>query len=984
MLCKKSQTRTVHPCVKQARQFPFVRLILLAICLQSFILVQIASNSALLKNPPICYSENAEPHACAALNIVILLDTDHRLDLVASTLRSINFYSKHRLTLHVISPLSFHSPIKDIIRSDADLFLYDYEACHQHVPKIWFIAQKASLAELCSLFLSEILPSYLRSALYIDVRKATVVSDITHCVPSFSQATNAAYLATTVDFTMDCSDDPDQCYPLAFDWVVPSGLECGLTPTLLSKRNKSLSENCRRSGTREPLRMHTGVMFMHLQRMRQNGFAKQLVQSSIYTWRTLNYRQASYGASDLVNSYFRLFPETLLNLPCGCNYQFSSPRREVMCPGQIVRVARASPNDQMSRSSPNRYTQHFNFFRDVRSDLHLSRLQPPSVRTWSLFDRKWVSPYNVAIFWKNEKISSQEYIGELLQSSPYCIHQTHKCSMTDRAKSLELDLSLSKDSVFVLTRTSGRPFFFGHMAESVREQLHPFVTHVIGTDDDKSISYLRNYSDVIRLSAPTKFDPNEVCRKCGSPDGKCAQAPPMEKTKARQLYFDCFCGTSYPMNQYINQLYNGVTDGWVLILDDDNLLSSKFALSELLAAIRSRDSLVAFRSHLGRPTPTNENFADRKVSMGDFDASNFAFHSKHLRDGQWPSVRCGDFHTAKKLASKFPVQWINQTVIHANPLRAALGGLGARKDVDHAAVTVVITSHDPMGWRAVWVEKIVQRYLDPSLKVLISRVVLVWNNPNATVPNWTLKHEDMLLKRRFVVVPGKTNSLNNRWTRTLQHIDSEFVLNLDDDVYVKPNGLICLLSWLRKESVRMVGPFVRFVKQSGEYSASEILDSGEYSLVLPRVLLLRTAYLREYGRDRYSRMREYVDEQNGHCDDILLNFIAQNVSNKPPLRVLLQEGALVDFYDKCWRRNRQAVGGLGLHPERENLRNECVVNLLKMGRPRILRRGADVGTCLPRGNALRKEFHISRETFLSVRKHDVGCTSGEDEPDPSE
>ncbi len=150
------------------------------------------------------------------------------------------------------------------------------------------------------------------------------------------------------------------------------------------------------------------------------------------------------------------------------------------------------------------------------------------------------------------------------------------------------------------------------------------------------------------------------------------------------------------MNGYMNELHKRVGKGWVLYLDDDNLLVDKFAISEFLATVQSRDALIAFRSHLGRVTPTDENFKKRVV-IGDFDSSNFALHSRNIGHAKWSSPRCGDFRMGAHLSTKLPVQWVDRKFIQANPMRSARGGLGGRADMSKPSVTVVITSYEPVG-----------------------------------------------------------------------------------------------------------------------------------------------------------------------------------------------------------------------------------------------------------------------------------------------
>lgn len=916
------------------------------------------------------------PRQDADLHIALIIDPEQNLSFTASTVRSLLYHASRRPILHIVASADAHESLRRIVATDADLYLYNFDICKTTASQVWFIAQRASLSELCALFLADILPP-LPSVLYVDSRSATAVADVAPCARAADSASPDTLIALAPDLSDTCAAHPHFCYPLAFDWQLPSGLVCGTTPSRAARLNLSAaSPNCRGPGEREPLPLHPGVAVMRLSRMRELRFTDRLVQASVLTWRSLNYRAAARGASDLLNNYLRLFPEAAADLPCGCNYQFTASRRLARCPGRAVRVARADPNVELARASHDPYVHHFNFWRDTPIIDARVRQPPPAVPALSERDSQWTPPTPPRSA-PTAAGPNPDYMAARRSHTPDCAHQAYLCAATDRDSALVLPLDILRDRVYVLTRTSGRPRFFSHMAASVAAQTHPYVTHVVGTDDDESMnSYLSGVSTV-RFATPEKpFDSGEVCRRCRTPDGTCAKAPPLTKPKARQAFFDCYCATSYPMNTYVNELHARVRNGWVLYVDDDNLLASRFALSELVAAASSRDELLAFRSHLGRATPTEPNFRNRVIVMGDFDASNFAVHSKHIDKATWPALRCGDFRTAARLAALLPTRWVDRTFIHANPLRAALGGLGARADIAPPPVTVIVTSHVAAGWRPGWVQQIIEAYTSAEMHDLISRVILVWNGGADTPPPRSLiaSHSARELQRtgKLVVVRPAVNSLNARWTATIPHITTDAVLNLDDDVYVTRPAIVCLLSWLRREPSRMVGPYVRRIAAGGRYVLDELLDSSAYSVTLPRVLLLPVDYLQRYATSP-SASRRYVDTQAAHCDDILLNVLALNASSKPPLRALLPEGSVIDFYDKCWPLNKSLTGGLGLQPKRAAKRSECVAEIMHMHKLSKFKSAAHVATCLPRGNALAKVPYIPPSGYTAMKNRRVQC-----------
>ena len=311
----------------------------------------------------------------------------------------------------------------------------------------------------------------------------------------------------------------------------------------------------------------------------------------------------------------------------------------------------------------------------------------------------------------------------------------------------------------------------------------------------------------------------EPCDKCGASASRgCGNAP--YTPKERDAFLDCYCKTGYPMNTYMEHLHKEVAGGWIIYLDDDNLLYDKHGIATALSHARSPSDLLMWRAKLGRLVPLDKNFGATGVVRGDCDSANFMFNSQFMSSTKWGNTRCGDYRTLSSLANILHLRWINRTVIAANPMRQSLGGLGLRGD-GNVRVTVVITSCTTEGFRPFWLKSTVSQYLSAEYKSVVDRVIVVWNS--ATIAPPPLPSETYILKQ-------KTNSLNNRWTKITESVRTEAILNLDDDVFINKAGIVCLLNWWSQKQDQLVGPFVR--KNDGrKYVIDELYGHKYYSMM---------------------------------------------------------------------------------------------------------------------------------------------------------
>ncbi|KAI8808798.1 glycosyl transferase family 64 domain-containing protein [Cladochytrium replicatum] len=968
------------------------------------------------------------------------------------------------------------------VAQNTRFLVYDHGLCERYAHAVMAFSDPGiHVSAHCKFFLSEILqPHHARRAfvpkidgkeidekvpdsvfervLYVD-NDVTAVQDITPCWRRFFS--RSQFIGMAVDQGDICQYFPNLCWPMGFEWVVPPGLFCGNVPSRSKLYDPSLNQSCPKSGQTETYQFNGGVVLMDLEKMRKVDFTEMYVNATVRTARNIGFKKARWGEQDFINSFFRVHPDSLHPLPCGCNYQFTASRREVKCPNQPVYLAHGWSRG-ISEQSKNLYNQLFFYF---RSGFKSSNV-PPAAPTLSAVAQP-SGPTRMYPF----------------RYHPNCpLQSEYDCQRIADDKSP----IFNNDPVYVLTRTSGRPKFFHDARRSVMVQSHLDIRHLVVTDDRESFSsYLANATarvaqeqsgtiavekveasrwttqdDATSLwTAPgvrapmqvrlikslySEFDKMEPCRSCGGlPEKNCANAPPLSKSAERTKFLKCFCETQYPMNTYVDRLHEMVVDdlrndqneevrhGWIVYLDDDNMLTDPQAFTTLLAQARSTRELLLWKSYLGRITPSDVSFG-KKISIGDIDASGYMFHTSNLFGDQssniasdteegngseqgtdldvratdatdvdpwkvtldtWGSKRCGDYRTAHHLSQRLSLRWINSTFTGSHPLRAQLGGLGMRSDVSRRSmVTLIVTAHVSSGFRSRWLESTVAEYTSLNFLNVIDRILLVWNNPEGNPTRKVTGYasyyvyigEDGKEKPNPAFTPNPDrpkgpplyilhqtkNSLNNRWTSTIDFIETDAVLNIDDDIFVNEDGITCMLVHWLEDPMQIVGPFARQISEDNQYIMDERFDDrATYSLILPRVMILNRRHLLLYrDSDFSSPLQGYVDSQEGHCDDIALNAMVAYTGKKPAFRVILPRQSVIDYYEECHRLHRMETGGLALQKDRTKLRSECTQWIQGTFPEPALKESALVGTCGVNGRKLGKSEKVNKDMYGEMKR----------------
>lgn len=210
----------------------------------------------------------------------------------------------------------------------------------------------------------------------------------------------------------------------------------------------------------------------------------------------------------------------------------------------------------------------------------------------------------------------------------------------------------------ILTRTSGRSKGFKTCYNSIHNQSYKKVRHIVSYDCDQDLDYLENFNvDLI------KVDLEDLVQKDTS------------QNPGDQPYF--------PYNLYCNELMKEVNQGWVLFLDDDDMLAHKHVLAEIVTKLKtaSKETLWLWQMKYpdGRVKPWLSLLLKKEIRLRQIGSPCFMFHSKYKMEVPWDAYKCADYRFVKELSEIIPhIKVIAKPMILLNNF----GGKGKRKDIE--------------------------------------------------------------------------------------------------------------------------------------------------------------------------------------------------------------------------------------------------------------------------------------------------------------
>lgn len=193
----------------------------------------------------------------------------------------------------------------------------------------------------------------------------------------------------------------------------------------------------------------------------------------------------------------------------------------------------------------------------------------------------------------------------------------------------------------VLIRTSNRPRFFKECFNSIREQTYRNIHTIVSFDNSETFEYLKTYDTDVILEVKGN-----------------------NRIQGSQFFYPGYNADPFPANLYLNKMLKFCKPGYVLFLDDDNILSSPKSLQVIINHISAQLPMllwrVEFPSHL---VPTN-NYFGQEPKPTQIDLGGFAFHTDYIEHCVFDGYTYTDFRAAHNLFMRISDKvFINQTLV---------------------------------------------------------------------------------------------------------------------------------------------------------------------------------------------------------------------------------------------------------------------------------------------------------------------------------
>ncbi|GAA5993395.1 hypothetical protein JCM10908_002644 [Rhodotorula pacifica] len=809
-----------------------------------------------------------KPSEDSIFNVALIFDRN-RFPHAMSVIRSIQHFSTSRhLVFHLIASMDTRDELTEYFAgTNMTLNLYDHGLC-KYIAKgvLPFSDPDIHVSAHCKMFLTEIIKDAER-VLYLDT-DTTVLSDLSACYDRPID-NPAALVSMAVDMGDACQNNPNACWPIGMHWRVPPGLECGNVPARHAQ-GRFTPESCAEEGELETLQVNGGVALFELARMRDAGFVERYVQSIVHHYRLMDNTPARWGEQDFINSFFRLYPDDLEFLPCGCNYQWFGARREVKCGAQPVHIAHHWAHGIAARTKEP-YNVLFHHFADARPSIDL-----PTVPALS---------YSLP--------------GAPNTSSIEVVH-TRNCPRQDHDCSPAFSASEFGKPVVVVSRILSETFA-ADLVDSLESQTYPKIAHVVAKRSEVEIPSATFDRGELELQADLEGYYTTVCEACGTfamANASCTTPPTAPQDRKR--YFDCVCSLPEPATAALTELDTLAArreeESWILHLDDTQAFADATSLSLLMARVDSTDDLILFRTNT---TSREQEYAFRKkiLPRSTLDGVGFLFHSSHLDVANWdPSTGCARWRLLNRLASHLRVKWIDVVPTIEHPLQRHL----PETPPDDFKVSLIVL--ETRG-KPSWTNQLLLSLQIPEFDPLIAEIVV------ASIDSTEGTYGD----EAFVAQLSPGSGLGE--IGALAATDK--VLILSDSVAIDKTALTALINFHLDEPNRLLGLFSETDLDGGfspplpttseEFDVfsepDALVGNPSWSHLLPRTLLTSRSHLDELANILDDRDKAGEEPVHPICHPVLLSALSVRANGgKAPLRVLPPRRSVVDRVFDCRQR----------------------------------------------------------------------------------
>lgn len=193
----------------------------------------------------------------------------------------------------------------------------------------------------------------------------------------------------------------------------------------------------------------------------------------------------------------------------------------------------------------------------------------------------------------------------------------------------------------IVTRTHNRPKFFDNCVKSITQQSYQNIRHIVTYQTEEDYEYLKGYTHNITL----------------------VKVPNVKKDPAKfTTIYDNVRADHAPYNAHFNHAYNVINEGWILHVDDDDMLLYSNAIEYIVQNIKSYniDNILHlwyadFKEYKVPHTPVMEAYKHgHEFVRGNVSTIGLCFHSNYKKIANWHEWALGDWDVYQKLDKLIP------------------------------------------------------------------------------------------------------------------------------------------------------------------------------------------------------------------------------------------------------------------------------------------------------------------------------------------
>lgn len=214
----------------------------------------------------------------------------------------------------------------------------------------------------------------------------------------------------------------------------------------------------------------------------------------------------------------------------------------------------------------------------------------------------------------NKEDAYKHYITHGVKEGRICNSNNMKANLEDALKTIAIESEAYipkkkvEEKINILIRTSNRPEYFPKCIQSILEQKYENYNVIICYDKDESLDYLKKYESYDKIT-----------------------------------YFPIYIESKekYRFNLYCNILMDKVENGWIMFLDDDDMLCHDKVLSMINEQLIDKNSFCIWK--FLRPDKIIFPKDINTIRLGEIVSCGFIFNNIHKNKSRWPDKQCGDY-----------------------------------------------------------------------------------------------------------------------------------------------------------------------------------------------------------------------------------------------------------------------------------------------------------------------------------------------------